>query len=335
MEKYEEVNRQLANHENAITSLNNNIKTLTEVTKQLQISVKDLPDLSSSMKILIADYHNRKNKGPEVQFSYSDGESSEPKKPEYRLLDETPENMKIRIVAIHLKGRALEWHQAFMKDMEGKNISWQRVDDYNSDFNALRNQVDVPSELLLDFYLGGLPNEILHTIQLLDPKSLNQAIKLAKIQEGAYYALCGLQPPKSQLSSLEHNTQSNYLSTNTKNTISPAPTALPAPKFLPSSPHTSSNYSGTTYKRPTYNQQSSKSTTRPQTMLNQPSQNKATPIKQLSRREYDEKRRNNQCFFCNEKYVPGHKCTTNKLYMLLCPEVQDESFDGDTSADLE
>nr|GEU63151.1 hypothetical protein [Tanacetum cinerariifolium] len=37
-------------------------------------------------------------------------------------LDEAPENMKIRIVAIHLKGRALEWHQGFMKDMEGKNI---------------------------------------------------------------------------------------------------------------------------------------------------------------------------------------------------------------------
>nr|GFC07201.1 hypothetical protein [Tanacetum cinerariifolium] len=40
-------------------------------------------------------------------------------------LDETPKNMKIRIIAIHLKGRALEWHQGLMKDMEGKNISWQ------------------------------------------------------------------------------------------------------------------------------------------------------------------------------------------------------------------
>ncbi|GJS40401.1 transposable element [Tanacetum coccineum] len=70
-------------------------------------------------------------------------------------------------------------------------------------------------------------------------------------------------------------------------------------------------------------------------MLHQPSQNKSTPIKQLSQREYDEKRRNNQCFFCNEKYVPGHKCTTNKLYILLCPEVQEESLDGDTSTDLE
>ncbi|GJZ71814.1 RNA-directed DNA polymerase like protein, partial [Tanacetum coccineum] len=50
---------------------------------------------------------------------------------------------------------------------------------------------------------------------------------------------------------------------------------------------------------------------------------KPTPFKQLSKQDYDEKRRNNQCFYCSEKYTPGHKCKTGKLYMLLCPELGD------------
>ena len=40
-------------------------------------------------------------------------------------------------------------------------------------------------------------NEIMHIVQLMDPKTLNQAMKLAKIQEGEYYALWGLEPPKT------------------------------------------------------------------------------------------------------------------------------------------
>lgn len=83
------------------------------------------------------------------------------------------------------------------------------VSEYNSNFNALRNQVNVPNDMLLDLYLGGLMKEIMHTVQLLDPKTLNQAMKLARIHEGALYALWGLEPPKQPDTHLLTQTQNN------------------------------------------------------------------------------------------------------------------------------
>ncbi|PWA65591.1 hypothetical protein CTI12_AA334540 [Artemisia annua] len=132
--------------------------------------------------------------------------------------------------------------------IELKNLKFSStIDEYNSEFNALRNQVVVPPDVLLDLYLGGLPNEFLHTIQLIDPKSLNHAMKLAKIQEGAYYALWGLPPPKTTATETTTmykntvpNTTYNTTSPNNKYTPfyhhanSPAPNSLPSPKFLPS-----------------------------------------------------------------------------------------------------
>ncbi|GJV31041.1 retrovirus-related pol polyprotein from transposon 17.6 [Tanacetum coccineum] len=91
------------------------------------------------------------------------------------------------------------------------------------------SKVDVPPDVLLDLYLGGLPAEFLHTIHLFDPKTVNQAMRLARLQEGAYYALWGLDVPKSQSF---HNDSSGY--EKNRSSFSPSPSALPSPKFLPS-----------------------------------------------------------------------------------------------------
>ncbi|GJW38192.1 retrovirus-related pol polyprotein from transposon 17.6 [Tanacetum coccineum] len=98
-------------------------------------------------------------------------------------IDETPEHLKIRLVAIHLSGEALSWHQAYMKEVDVRSLSWKKylsemrsyfmegilskpiielrnlkltstVEQYNSEFNCLRNQVDVPLDILLDLRLG-------------------------------------------------------------------------------------------------------------------------------------------------------------------------------------
>ena len=34
------------------------------------------------------------------------------------------------------------------------------------------------------------------------------------------------------------------------------------------------------------------------------------PRRPLSSREVDERRANNLCFYCDEKYFPGHKCSS-------------------------
>jgi len=41
----------------------------------------------------------------------------------------------------------------------------------------------------------------------------------------------------------------------------------------------------------------------------------SNPRRSLTPREIDEKRANNLCFFCDEKYFPGHKCSS-QVYRL-------------------
>ncbi|GKD42641.1 hypothetical protein Tco_1267286 [Tanacetum coccineum] len=48
---------------------------------------------------------------------------------------------------------------------------------------------------------------------------------------------------------------------------------------------------------------------------NKPMTNIVPYRKQLTQKELDEKRSKNQCFYCDKKYVPGHKCS-GKLYSL-------------------
>ncbi|PWA61712.1 hypothetical protein CTI12_AA372010 [Artemisia annua] len=248
------------------------------------------------------------------------------------------------------KSEALSWHQAYMKEVDVRSLSWKKylaemrsyfmegilskpiielrnlkltstVEQYNSEFNSLRNQVDVPPDVLLDLYLGGLPAELLHTIHLFNPKTVNQAMRLARLQEGAYYALWGLDVPKSQLF---HNDNFSY--EKNRGSFSPSPSALPSPKFLPPVLHSQPTsapkkpYTPTSLPKPYIKPSNSATNQYPATNKTFP---KNTPFKTLSKREYDEKRRNSQCFSSNEKYSPGHICKNSKLYMILSPEIED------------
>ncbi|GJV70774.1 hypothetical protein Tco_1490769 [Tanacetum coccineum] len=52
--------------------------------------------------------------------------------------------------------------------------------------------------------------------------------------------------------------------------------------------------------------------------------------KQLTQKEYQEKRANNQCFYCDKKYTPGHKCS-GQMYALevLADNESDEECLGE------
>nr|GEZ34841.1 hypothetical protein [Tanacetum cinerariifolium] len=52
------------------------------------------------------------------------------------------------------------------------------------------------------------------------------------------------------------------------------------------------------------------------------------PRKQLSQKEYEEKRSKNLCFYCDNEYVPGHKCKGQlfTLVVLADQEEQEEEF---------
>ncbi|GKA14728.1 reverse transcriptase [Tanacetum coccineum] len=68
-----------------------------------------------------------------------------------------------------------------------------------------------------------------------------------------------------------------------------------------------------------------------------PKPNTPTPRsvrKKLTQKEYEEKRSKNLCFYCDQKYVPGHKCS-GQLYSLLVladnDEEEEEFLDADDS----
>ncbi|GKB80299.1 ty3-gypsy retrotransposon protein, partial [Tanacetum coccineum] len=50
------------------------------------------------------------------------------------------------------------------------------------------------------------------------------------------------------------------------------------------------------------------------------------PRKMLSQKEYDEKRSKNQCFYCDQKYTPGHKCE-GQMFTIEIREEEEEVFD--------
>ncbi|GJW38195.1 hypothetical protein Tco_0064040, partial [Tanacetum coccineum] len=342
--------------EKSFSDLQSSVFALNSTVLQLKKSIDE--DLKAGLNVLIADYQSRMKLDTNPDSSFVTGRSpdrmddqsnSKVNKPAYQLVNRLT---KLEFPAFNgdgfkewsYSGEALSWHQAYMKEVDVRSLSWKKylsemrsyfmegilskpiielrnlkltstVEQYNSEFNSLKNQVDVPPDILLDLYLGGLPAELLHTIHLFDPKTVNQAMRLARLQEGAYYALWGLDVPKSQSF---HNDSSGY--EKNRSSFSPSPSALPSPKFLPSVSQSQSTsapkkpYTPTTFPKP-YIKPSNPSTNNTFT--------KNTPFKTLSKREYDEKRRNNQCFSCNEKYSPGHVCKNGKLYMILSPEFED------------
>nr|GEY22824.1 hypothetical protein [Tanacetum cinerariifolium] len=221
---------------------------------------------------------------------------------QFFVIDETLENLKIRLVVIHLRGEALSWHQAYTKK-ESARCSTRCSARFS--FSPVWSPVGM----------------LTPTINLFDPNTVNQAMRLARLHEGAHYALWGLDVPKSQSF---HNDSLGY--EKNKSSFLPSPSALPSPKFLPSVSQSQSTlapkkpYTSTNFPKP-YIKPSNNAPNQYPTTNNTFTKN--TPFKTLLKREYDEKRRNNQCFSCNEKYSPGHVCKNSKLYMVLTPKIKD------------
>ncbi|GKB17084.1 putative mitochondrial protein [Tanacetum coccineum] len=81
-----------------------------------------------------------------------------------------------------------------------------------------------------------------------------------------------------------------------------------------------SNASTSTFLKPlltTPNTPSNNVTVKPNTLV-------AVQNKRLSQKEYAEKRANNLCFYCDQNYVLGHKCSGQLYSLVLMPEMESE-----------
>ncbi|PKI48777.1 hypothetical protein CRG98_030819 [Punica granatum] len=100
-------------------------------------------------------------------------------------VDMTPDDVKMKLVSIHVEGRALQWHQAYVRSLgvERKMVNWNEyviavvsrfgdsgyedpmvdlknlrqaglVQDYMTEFNALLNRVTITESDALSHFLG-------------------------------------------------------------------------------------------------------------------------------------------------------------------------------------
>jgi len=244
-------------------------------------------------------------------------------------IDQTVGSMQVKIASIHLSGKALLWHQSFMKNRglrewplweEYKTAITMRfgakpyddplaelmkirqlgsVEAYQEQFDALINRVELPNAYAVSCFLSGLNDDIQSAVRMFKPGTLHDAYCLAKLQEAT-------------LASIARKTKPIL-------GRSPSTVRSMGPRFEQSPPPWNPTTSRTglgSFRSPVTSSVGS-TASKPRTVG-----------RTMSDREIDERRAKNQCFFCDEKYYPGHKCTS-QVYRLEILEEENSNAQGD------
>lgn len=236
-------------------------------------------------------------------------------------VDETPSHTKVKIAAIHLQGRASQWHHMYMKSRLTREVpNWEEyvrafstrfdtsqyedpmselmylrqtgsIQEYLDRFDELMNCLELTDQYAISCLLGGMNPEIAMRIKMFQPKTLQDVIGLAKMQEQVL-----------QLSSKRSNHTPPATSSYNRPTYTP-----PKPPNI-SSPRPTTSTSNHSYSQPTRTYPIA--THRPNTNATsmRSSNSPIIPSKRLTNQEVDERRAKGQCFWCDEKYSRDHKC---------------------------
>nr|GEV74561.1 hypothetical protein [Tanacetum cinerariifolium] len=230
---------------------------------------------------------------------------------QFFLLDSIPDEQKVRLVSMHMFDKALNWHKQFIRK-HGDNVFWtmyerevkNRFDSvfedpivelkilkhvttvqlYQEQFEALMNKVELSEAYAASLFIGGLKDEIIMHVRMFKPNSLSDVYCLAKMQEAT------IQVIKTRQTPLLTTPRTPYATTSYANkTVSYPPKSTTTTLALPA-PNTIS--------KPVYVQ----------------------PKKQLKHKEIADKKAKNLCFYCDEKFVPGHKCSGQLFLLEICAD---------------
>ncbi|GJS61428.1 gypsy/ty3 retroelement polyprotein [Tanacetum coccineum] len=247
---------------------------------------------------------------------------------QFFAIDAVGEADKIKLVSIHLYDRALTWHMQFIKT-HGKAVTWVEYEEavlkrfgdanedpmaelknlrykttmkqYQSDFEALLNQVNITKAQAISMYIAGLPATIEMNVRMFKPRSLEDAFSLSSLQETT---LALVKQRYNPILLTPRTTTNTFVNRNVtlpaKNT---SILALPAPIS--------------------------------QTVTNSNVVFGSRPRKILSQKEYNEKRSKNQCFYYDQKYIPGHKCEGQMLTIEIRGEDEESSADSGMGENME
>ncbi|KAL4301787.1 hypothetical protein GQ457_10G024180 [Hibiscus cannabinus] len=238
---------------------------------------------------------------------------------QYFEAESVPEETKIRLVMLHLEGKALQWHQLVTKNHgDLGQFTWDQylkllrdrfspegfddpfadlvalrqldsVEQYYEEFVVLLNQVNLPDEYVLSIFKNHLRLEISQFLKLLQPKTLTEAYNMAKHLENIFFpAQKKSYAPSSKFS-------------------------LPSTLAIP--PRVPNNTNRSTFSSPYYGSRNVAS--------NLPSPPSIRTVvtggtkgggTSLTAAEVDNRRKKGLCFWCAAKYTPGHKCAKSQLF---------------------
>jgi len=243
-------------------------------------------------------------------------------------LDSIAETKKVKIASIHLLGKALVWHQSFMKQFTlGIWPSWENyknaivarfgngpfddpmaelvklrqtgsVSQYQEQFDVLINRVELSVTQAVSCFLSGLTEEIQCAVRMFKPSNLHEAYCLAKLQEATLASIARRTKPILD----KPPTQRSFNSYRGSIGSSIQPT---------SQRYSSRLFGSGTSLNPRSTASSAGSVT-------------SKPRRILTPKEIDDKRAQSLCFFCDEKYYPGHKCA-GQVYRLEVVEEMDST----------
>ncbi|XP_076892322.1 uncharacterized protein LOC143544026 [Bidens hawaiensis] len=236
-------------------------------------------------------------------------------------INETPANLKLRHAVIHLEGDAIEWHQSYMKT-RGLTVAKLPWEDYvlaisasfsNAMFEDAMEEIASLVQIADDIdglrdYNSGF-DRLLNKVTISEPYVVSLYVKGLKLGiKGPVkmfkpqtlheaYGLARIQTINNtslmnRLKSVEDDSQCE----DTK--ITPPFNASKLP-LIPS---------------PTNVQPTSE----PGTLSS----------RRLTSDELELKRAKGECFWCTEKFVPGHNCTKRQLYILQVIDDEDQAPKG-------
>lgn len=233
------------------------------------------------------------------------------------VMDRTPSHMRLRVAVVNLEDRALEWHQAYMQAREATvdDLSWE---DYVSSivtrFSTTAME-DAMEDLKLLQQTGELPeynnefDRLLNKVNIPEPYAISLYVGGLKAE---IRCMVKLFKPTTLRDAYALSKQQTVVC----RTLFPT---LSSRKNFYHSLDSAKNDSLHKITGPT-------NAAKLPLLPTPPSSQKIT--KRLTPKEVEVKRAKGECFWCSEKFTPGHKCKNRQLFVIeLCDEEEDVTVD--------
>jgi len=153
------------------------------------------------------------------------------------------------------------------------------IEHYQENFDSLLTRVELPSNYAISCFLSGLKDEIQNAVRMFKPQTIHEAYCLAKLQEATLASIARRAKPILSRSP----TYSKVGETSSRTSGQLAHSSRSVHSGYPSR-NAATSSAGSATSRPKFVSRS------------------------LSPKDIEEKRAKSLCFFCDEKYMPGHKC---------------------------